>query len=166
MNTARVIPSFENHERFLKFISIEGECWIFNGAKDKKGYGYFSINRKPYFAHRVSYSIFIAQPKIDLVIDHKCKNKACANPDHLREVNIKTNVMENSDSISSFNYKKELCIRGHLLSEGYLTKKNHRRCKKCDDLYGAKYNESRRNKRKQARDNRATQQHQTGSNCT
>ena len=105
------IPKFE-HERFFKFIKINGECWNWCGYISH-GYGKFYINRREFNAHRVSYDIFIGFNKLDTVIDHICMNKKCVNPDHLREVEIRTNTLENSNCDAVLKSKQTHCKNGH-----------------------------------------------------
>ncbi len=125
---AREIPRFENHERFLKFIGVSGECWEWQGSITEDGYGRFHIIDGDYPAHRVSFSIFKHSPSEFLVIDHVCRNRSCVNPEHLREVTENTNTLENSLSGAAINKNKTVCIRGH---EFYLLPGGKRRCRVC-----------------------------------
>jgi hypothetical protein len=140
-----IIP-FENHERFLKFISVNNNgCWEWNGFIDKHGYGKFTLKNKCYFSHRVSFDIFVKKLNKELVIDHICKNRKCCNPEHLREVTAKINVTKNSESFVAYNKKKTHCPKGHeLVYPNIYSHDGRRRCKICN-LSKAK---ERRNARK------------------
>lgn len=132
------IPAFEDHERFFKFIKItDGNCWSWTGFTHD-GYGKFNIKTnvgswKQYMAHRVSYSIFKEITDNTLVIDHICRNRKCVNPDHLREVSTRDNVVENSMSFIAENVLKTHCPSGHEYSQKNtrISNRNGRYCLEC-----------------------------------
>lgn len=74
-------------ERFNKYVKKEGDCWLWTGAKDIKGYGIFYYEKHSRFAHRVSLILFgkVKEFTPGLQVLHSCRNKCCVNPDHLRE---------------------------------------------------------------------------------
>ena len=45
-------------QRLQSFIQINKECWEWQGAKNRKGYGQISISNKRHIAHRVSYKVY------------------------------------------------------------------------------------------------------------
>lgn len=144
---ANKIPYFEDHERFISKIAIDQKtgCWNYTAGKFKLGYGAFSIKRKLYKAHRISWSIFKGDLDVHLVLDHTCRNRACVNPDHLREVDRKTNTLENSVGIAFKNSLKTHCPNGHLLEEGNLLNvKNERNCRTCYRVYDAAFRRKKR----------------------
>ncbi len=136
---AKEIPAFEDHARFFKFIKVnmDSGCWEWQGTKSVCGYGKFHIVSGDYSAHRVSYDIFIEKMSIYLVIDHKCRNRSCVNPDHLRAVTESTNILENSLCGAAVNKQKTHCIRGHeLVGENLIRSKMRsgsisRNCRTC-----------------------------------
>lgn len=135
---AREIPAFEQ-ERFLAKIRATEDCWIFEGAKSVQGYGCFSIKSNgkhaSYPAHRISYSLFVGCRDMRKVIDHICRNKACVNPDHLREVSTRTNILENSAIEDIRNHTH--CPNGHEYFESstYIDKRwGSRVCRVCKNL--------------------------------
>jgi hypothetical protein len=62
-------------------------CWIFTGAKDRKGYGMFWWQgKKTMRAHRAAHLIYKGPIGEGLEISHVCKRKLCVRPDHLAAV--------------------------------------------------------------------------------
>lgn len=132
----------------FKFLSLarvnqESQCWDFVKFS-KSGYGYFRYKGRNINAHRVSYALFYGKAKKNLVIDHICMNKRCVNPDHLREVSVAINNVENSVSATAKNKAKSMCKNGHNLSFEnvflYTDKKDrkHRLCRECGRLSASK----------------------------
>lgn len=127
------IPEFD-HLKFFKYIRIDGDCWTWTGGKNENGYGKFHIGRKQYYAHRISFSVFRCDIGTGLIIDHTCKNTSCVNPEHLRQVTQKTNMLENSESVSYYHSLKTHCPQGHEYNESntHIKKKGIRECRACD----------------------------------
>lgn len=73
--------------RFWAKVEKTEACWNWKGHVDSNGYGRFHHS----YAHR--YSLLINRPALIGIqqVDHRCHNKACVNPDHLRAVTNKQN---------------------------------------------------------------------------
>ena len=69
--------------RFMNFVRPEGECWLWDGFLDEKGYARLSCRRLANRAYRVAYELFIGVVPDGLELDHLCRNPACVNPMHL-----------------------------------------------------------------------------------
>src|SRR6187431_687084 len=80
--------TFENLENVLKsktYIDPVSDCWIWEGAKNKKGYGHTRIEYIYYTVSRLSAFLYLGLDLADRDTHalHKCPNKACWNPSHL-----------------------------------------------------------------------------------
>lgn len=69
-------------ERLLLHTDRSGACWLWVGAKDKRGYGKINVNGKYVQTHRASWSVY-RQDAGDKQVCHHCDMPACLNPDHL-----------------------------------------------------------------------------------
>lgn len=84
MNLLDVEPS--TFVRFFAKAKACGECWIWQGAINSKGYGAIKINGKVWLAHRVAHELFIGPIPNDDKVHHKCMNQRCVNPCHLQSL--------------------------------------------------------------------------------
>ncbi len=58
-------------------------CCLWQGHVNRKGYGFFSIKRKRYRAHRVAWTIDNGPVPDGLHVLHRCDTPGCVNPAHL-----------------------------------------------------------------------------------
>lgn len=89
-------------KRFWSYVLKTPGCWVWQGVLDTKGYGQFSINQKIIRAHRYSFSLSGGVLVKGLVIDHKCSNTRCVNPNHLEQVTQKENIKRGCSPIARF----------------------------------------------------------------
>lgn len=83
-----------------RIIKSEG-CWEWSGAT-RDGYGVVKIGGRPVGAHRAVLASVIGPISPSLMVDHKCHNTLCVNPDHLQAVTNKLN-QENRKSAQANN---------------------------------------------------------------
>lgn len=114
----------------LKFFD---ECWVWDKSLNKDGYGITTINYKSIYTHRLSWELHNGKIPNDKVIDHKCKNRACYNPNHLQLVTHAKNIQLGTCA----NREKTHCLRGHEFTEEntYVHKNGERRCRTCQRGY-------------------------------
>lgn len=63
---------------------IDGQCWIWPGARLNSGYGCINVKGRTITTHRVAWELSNGQPVPDgLQVLHRCDVKLCCNPAHL-----------------------------------------------------------------------------------
>ncbi len=118
--------------RFLDKVELTEDCWNWKNP-NSRGYGIFSWYGRNLGAHRVGWYLHHGSwPEQEL--DHLCRNRACVNPDHLEDVDHKTNVRRGTAG----SKKQAHCKRGH--DDWYVRKDNgERQCRTCGTLKKREY---------------------------
>ncbi len=70
-------------DRFFKNVKKTSTCWLWTGATQAYGYGYFGFRGVCYLAHRVSCEMVHGEIPEGMQALHKCDNPPCVNPEHL-----------------------------------------------------------------------------------
>lgn len=127
-------------ERFESHINKTHSCWLWTGAKNAGGYGYYRANGKTYKAHRYAYELYRSEIPEGLVVDHLCKVRDCVNPEHLEPVTQKENLYR-GDTIAAISRAKTHCKYGHEFTvKNTIIKTNgSRNCRTCVNLLKRKY---------------------------
>lgn len=125
-------------------------CTLWLGSTSN-GYGLISIarpgdqrvsNKGP---HVIAYELVHGPVPRGFVVDHKCRNTLCINPQHLEAVTQRVNARR---SLSPFgkNARKTECLRGHPLSGDnlYVTPSGRRQCQTCRHMHSANHAKKRR----------------------
>lgn len=77
----------QEKRNFLSKVNQTNECWIWEGSKNKNGYGLLKTNYAKYigtqYTHRISYWLFNGEFDKKLDVLHNCDNPSCVNPNHL-----------------------------------------------------------------------------------
>ena len=74
-------------ERFWPRVRKTETCWLWEGARDNRGYGEISSGPRPariLAAHRVAWELTYGPIPPGRYLLHSCDNPPCVRPDHLR----------------------------------------------------------------------------------
>ena len=89
-----VAPKFRGtiEERLDLYSETSGDCVTWTGGLSFEGYGKVRHDGRSRHAHQVAFEIANGTVPADQIIDHKCHNRACIKPGHLRLATTKTNA--------------------------------------------------------------------------
>lgn len=118
------------HAKYL--IDPNTGCWLWTGALNADGYGWFRIDGSSRGAHRVGYELTHGELAPGVVLDHLCRVRNCVNPDHLEPVTDRINILR-GESPQAINARKTHCPEGHAYDETntYILR-GHRYCRACN----------------------------------
>lgn len=106
-------------------------CWEWSGSRMSAGYGTVSIAMRQHCVHRLVFEHFRGAIPADRNLDHLCRNRICANPDHLEPVTPRENLLR-GEGVSGVNARKTHCPVGHPLAGENLRREAGRRlCRIC-----------------------------------
>lgn len=80
--------------RFMDKVKVEGDCWLWTGTRNHKGYGQFWFNGKMLQAHRHAYERLHGAIPTGKIIMHSCHVRACVRPSHLQIGTDRENLAE------------------------------------------------------------------------
>ena len=124
--------------RFRQKIQVVGDCWEWTGSTSQ-GYGRFRADGRSVFVHRWAYERFRGPIPAGLTIDHLCRNRRCANPDHLEPVTNRENVLR-GEGITAQHARKTHCPQGHEYTPeniySWPGRPNGRLCRECMRVKG------------------------------
>lgn len=125
--------------RFRAKIKRGRGCHNWQAYRSKKGYGQFRIGGRVFGAHRIAYELKYGPHEPDLVIDHKCRNRACVNALHLRAVTCRENILS-GEGLAAKAARQTHCKQGHPFSKGNTkVTGTTRRCLTCKRAAALRY---------------------------
>lgn len=120
-------------ERFLGKMSIDDDCWNWIAGCDGDGYGAFKYKSKNIQAYVVSFVLFYNTIPEESIL-HKCRNRRCVNPKHLKDGTHQENMDDRkADGMYDQSHITH-CIHGHEFTpENVYTNPTNgsRRCRIC-----------------------------------
>ncbi len=125
-------------DRILSKVVVRGDCWIWGGSTNNKGYGMVSVGsrvnntKRPMLAHRASFIAHGNQLSDDDKLLHACDTPACVNPSHLRVGTQKENMADcvakgrisRKLSDSAISEIRSSALPSRLLAKKYSVSKN------------------------------------------
>lgn len=116
------------------------DCLVWTGSIKSDGYGATNYQNKPITAHRLAYIYTYGEIPHGLVLDHLCRVRLCANPEHLEPVTNRENILRGFRD-------RGVCRNGHTRTpETTLTWRDKKtiggftnHCKTCRQLNQAKF---------------------------
>lgn len=75
-------------------IDPNTNCWLWQGALSKSGYGETSKDNHTWRAHRLMYTLLHGDIPSGMVIMHQCDTRDCINPEHLSLGTYQDNVTD------------------------------------------------------------------------
>lgn len=124
-------------EPFWRLLEIDSSgCWLWTGYRDEEGYGHYGPGR----VHRIAWERSRGPIPAGLTIDHLCRVRHCANPDHLEPVTIAVNVSRGERAT------RTSCRSGHPYSSentyiGRRGRWSFRKCRRCNAEAAKRYAE-------------------------
>ena len=113
-------------DRIAENINIDPitNCWIWTGCLTvggaklgSGGYAKIKVGEKHTLGHIVSYEAHHGPVPEGLELDHKCRNRACVNPDHVEAVDHRINMIRSPITFAGINAAKTHCVNGHSFTE-------------------------------------------------
>lgn len=120
LRTNSVMDTINEVERFeSKYDKQPSGCHVWNGPLDRDGYGTFFFRKLNRRAHRVAWFLIHGPIPNGMIVNHKCRNRACVNHQHLELITRGDNALLDSGSVAALNARKTHCPKGHPYDRKY-----------------------------------------------
>ena len=129
-------------ERFWAKVNRDGDCWMWTGTLNHKGYGQFWFGTKHHQSHRASWMMHRGPIPDGMWVLHKCDTPSCVNPAHLY---LGTHAENMADMVArGRGTTKTVCRHGHLYTPENTYRDSRDGSKKCRACAVRNARESRR----------------------
>jgi hypothetical protein len=92
-------------ERYWDRVDKSGECWEWQGKLGALGYGAMHWKGKTQQVHRIAWLLETGAMPKDCIL-HRCDNRKCVNPAHLREGTQLENIQDMKDKGRAYNGRR------------------------------------------------------------
>lgn len=124
-------------------VPPDSPCWESTYKPSTAGYAVIGDGGKTLYAYHLSYDKWVGERDKDRQIDHACCNRACWNPEHLKQMTQKENIAL-GNSPGAVATRTGLCKYGHSLDDAYIVKATgYRNCRVCRQESQRKYDATR-----------------------
>jgi hypothetical protein len=110
---------------FWSKVEKTDACWNWVACKRPDGYGFYKAVGKTRSAHRISYADAYGPIPSGMVVDHRCFNKSCVRPSHLRLATNKQNG-ENRQGPTKANKSGVRGVHWHAGKQRWIASVRHR----------------------------------------
>ena len=123
--------------RFWKKVQPDSNgCWLWTAGLNPFGYANFA-HPISNLAHRVSYAVLVGPIPDGFDVDHVCTVRRCVNPEHLRAVSHRENILApHCAGSSAVRARATHCPYGHELKDPNIPPaeklRGNRKCRACD----------------------------------
>jgi hypothetical protein len=119
--------------RFWRMVQKTDGCWLWMGAKFRRGYGQFrGYKGKSWKAHRFAFKLNGGELVPGEYICHRCDNPSCVRPDHLFAGTPTDNVQDCIRKGRLTRKRLTHCKRGHEFTpENTITRPKGKACRTC-----------------------------------
>lgn len=131
-------------DRIRSRVSIEDRgyrtpCWISDRAGGGSDMEYTKIGitgstgrYEIWYTHRLAYELHVGPIPEGRLIDHRCDQTKCCNPEHLAPVTPRENLLRGR-GLSSAERAQRDCIHGHPFDDEntYIDRRGRRHCRQC-----------------------------------
>jgi hypothetical protein len=92
-------------------INEKTDCWEWNASRTKDDYATISYQGKTILVHRKMYELRWGPIPAGYEVDHKCRNRCCICPSHLRLTTVQMNRALRSDLIPLRDERLRILVR-------------------------------------------------------
>jgi HNH endonuclease len=132
------VTTAQRERLFSRLVIDSSGCLLWTGNLDKYGYGRIQVGsringtNRMLTAYQVMYALFVGPVPDGLELDHLCRVRRCAAPDHLEPVTHRANLLR-GNTLNARHSAATHCPQNHEydLLNTYFTAEGWRSCRAC-----------------------------------